>query len=71
MSLGRDKLIVRETGEIVITNDGAKLLKELNIEHPIGQLLVNLSQSQDESMGDGNKFSSLFPNCKKVRQVLS
>lgn len=54
--VGRDKLIVRETGEIVITNDGAKLLKELNIEHPIGKLLVNLSQSQDESMGDGNTF---------------
>jgi chaperonin GroEL (HSP60 family) len=35
---GRDKLIIRETGEIVITNDGAKILRETKIHHPLVSL---------------------------------
>lgn len=49
----RDKLIVRSNGEVVITNDGFKLLQEMKIQHPIGRLLVHLSKGQDEKIGDG------------------
>ncbi|ABW98062.1 tcpA (nucleomorph) [Hemiselmis andersenii] len=48
-----DKMIVDEVGDITITNDGANILKRLDIGHPAAKILVNLSGQQEEEVGDG------------------
>ncbi|MFA4945918.1 MAG: thermosome subunit beta [Candidatus Micrarchaeia archaeon] len=50
---GMDKMMVSELGDIVITNDGATILKEMNIEHPAGKMMVEIAKTQDEEVGDG------------------
>ena len=50
---GLDKMLVDETGEVVITNDGATILKLLSIEHPATKILGDLAQIQDKEVGDG------------------
>ena len=50
---GLDKMIVDDIGEITITNDGATILKKLEVEHPTANLLVQLAQLQDAEVGDG------------------
>jgi T-complex protein 1 subunit epsilon len=51
--LGMDKVIYEADGNMVITNDGATILEKLNLKTPIGSMIVNLSKSQDEEIGDG------------------
>eukprot|EP00755_Sulcionema_specki_P000610 Sspe_Gene.302::Locus_102_Transcript_1_3_Confidence_0.714_Length_1727::g.302::m.302/K09496/CCT4; T-complex protein 1 subunit delta len=50
---GMDKMIVQEKGEVVITNDGATILKQLQLSHPCAKMLVELSKAQDVEAGDG------------------
>lgn len=50
---GLDKMIVDEVGDVTITNDGATILRQIEVEHPAAKLLVQLSQLQDEEVGDG------------------
>jgi T-complex protein 1 subunit epsilon len=50
---GMDKMLVSSDGEVTVSNDGATILREMEIEHQIGRLLVELSQSQDDEIGDG------------------
>ena len=50
---GMDKMIVDELGDITISNDGATILKEMAIDHPVGKMLVNLAKNQDSEVGDG------------------
>ncbi|KRT79131.1 hypothetical protein AMK59_6414, partial [Oryctes borbonicus] len=50
---GLDKMMVSPDGEVTVTNDGATILKMMEIEHEVGKLLVQLSQSQDDEIGDG------------------
>ncbi len=50
---GMDKMLVSELGDIVITNDGASILEEMNVEHPIAKLMVSIAKSQDKEVGDG------------------
>lgn len=50
---GLDKMIVDDIGEVTITNDGATILKKLEVEHPTANLLVQLAQLQDAEVGDG------------------
>ena len=50
---GLDKLLVSPDGDITITNDGATILKQMDVEHQIAKLMVQLSQSQDDEIGDG------------------
>lgn len=50
---GLDKMLVDEIGDITITNDGATILRQLEVEHPAGRVLVDLSQLQDKEVGDG------------------
>jgi T-complex protein 1 subunit epsilon len=50
---GLDKLMVSADGDITITNDGATILKQMDVDHQIAKLLVQLSQSQDDEIGDG------------------
>jgi chaperonin GroEL (HSP60 family) len=57
---GRDKLLELQDGTIIVSNDGATILKHLNPTHPIAQMLVNLSKTQDEIVGDGTTSIVLF-----------
>lgn len=50
---GLDKMLVSPDGEVIVTNDGATILKNMDVDHEIGKLLVQLSQSQDDEIGDG------------------
>lgn len=50
---GLDKMLVDEIGDICITNDGATILRQLMVEHPAGQVLVELAHLQDKEVGDG------------------
>lgn len=50
---GLDKLMVSPDGDITITNDGATILKQMDVDHQIAKLMVQLSQSQDDEIGDG------------------
>jgi archaeal chaperonin len=50
---GMDKMLVDSMGDVVITNDGATILKEIDVEHPTAKMLVEVAKAQDESCGDG------------------
>ncbi|XP_049790420.1 T-complex protein 1 subunit delta [Schistocerca nitens] len=50
---GMDKMIQASNGEVTITNDGATILKQMNVTHPAAKLLVELSKAQDIEAGDG------------------
>lgn len=50
---GLDKILISQDGDINITNDGATILTEMQIENEIAKLLVELSKSQDDEIGDG------------------
>ncbi len=50
---GLDKLMVSSDGDVTITNDGATILEKMDVEHEIAKLMVQLSKSQDDEIGDG------------------
>ncbi|CAN7984534.1 unnamed protein product [Ixodes hexagonus] len=50
---GLDKMMVSSDGDVTVTNDGATILKMMDVDHQIAKLLVQLSQSQDDEIGDG------------------
>ena len=50
---GLDKMLVSPDGDVTITNDGATILSQLQVDHQVAKLMVELSQSQDEEIGDG------------------
>jgi T-complex protein 1 subunit epsilon len=52
-SVGLDKILISPDGEITVTNDGATILGQMEVEHQIAKLLVQLSKSQDDEIGDG------------------
>jgi len=50
---GMDKLLVSPDGAVTVTNDGATILQEIQVKHQVANLLVELSKSQDDEIGDG------------------
>ena len=50
---GMDKMLVDGLGEIVVTNDGVTILKEMDIEHPAAKMLVEVAKTQEDEVGDG------------------
>jgi len=50
---GMDKMLVDTLGDITITNDGATILKEIDVEHPAAKIMVEISKSVDNEVGDG------------------
>jgi len=50
---GMDKMLIDSLGDITITNDGATILDEMDVQHPIGKLLVEIAKTQDDEAGDG------------------
>lgn len=51
--IGLDKMLVDDVGDVTVTNDGATILKLLEVEHPAAKVLVDLAHLQDEEVGDG------------------
>jgi len=50
---GMDKMLIDGMGDIVITNDGATILKQMDIEHPAAKMMVEIAKTQDDEVGDG------------------
>ncbi len=50
---GMDKMLVDSMGDVVITNDGATILKEIDVEHPAAKMIIEVAKSQDQECGDG------------------
>lgn len=50
---GLDKILIGPDGDIQVTNDGATIMNNMELEHPIAKLLVELSKAQDDEIGDG------------------
>jgi len=48
-----DKMLVSPDGDVLVTNDGATIMEKMEVQHPMAKLLVELSQSQDNEIGDG------------------
>ncbi|MCL5011663.1 MAG: thermosome subunit, partial [Candidatus Marsarchaeota archaeon] len=69
---GMDKMLVSEMGDIIITNDGATILQEMNIEHPAGKMIVEIAKTQDKEVGDGTTTSVVIAGelLKKANELL-
>ena len=50
---GMDKMLVNNIGDVTITNDGATILKEIDIQHPAAKMMVEISKATDNEVGDG------------------
>ncbi len=50
---GMDKMIVDSLGDVIVTNDGATILKEIQIEHPSAKMIVEIAKTQETEVGDG------------------
>ena len=48
-----DKFMVSGDGDVTVTNDGATILEKMDVDHEIAKLMVQLSKSQDDEIGDG------------------
>jgi T-complex protein 1 subunit epsilon len=58
-----DKIIVSPHADVTVTNDGATIMKELNVEHQVAKLLVDLSKSMDNEIGDGTTSVVVLTGC--------
>ena len=57
---GMDKMLVSGAGDVVVTNDGATILDEMDIEHPAAQMIVEVAQTQEDEVGDGTTTSAIL-----------
>ncbi|MEM3672735.1 MAG: thermosome subunit beta [Candidatus Bathyarchaeia archaeon] len=57
---GMDKMLVNSFGDVSITNDGATILKELDVQHPAAKMLVEVAKAQDNEVGDGTTTAAVL-----------
>ncbi|MDH3361971.1 MAG: thermosome subunit beta [Nitrosopumilus sp.] len=57
---GLDKMLVDSLGDVTITNDGATILKEIDVQHPAAKMMVEISKTVDSEVGDGTTSSVIF-----------
>ena len=57
---GMDKMLVDSLGDVVITNDGVTILKEMDVQHPAAKMLVEVAKAQDDEVGDGTTTSVII-----------
>jgi thermosome len=57
---GLDKMLVDSLGDVTITNDGATILKEIDVQHPAAKMMVEISKAIDNEVGDGTTSSVVF-----------
>ncbi|MHC1635639.1 MAG: thermosome subunit alpha [Candidatus Methanospirareceae archaeon] len=69
---GMDKMLVDSLGDVVITNDGATILKEMDIEHPAAKMMVEIAKAQDDEVGDGTTTAVVIAGelLKKAEELL-
>src|SRR5574342_750552 len=57
---GMDKMLVDTLGDVTITNDGATILKEIDVQHPAAKMMVEIAKTVDNEVGDGTTSSVVF-----------
>ncbi len=57
---GMNKMLVDPMGEVIITNDGATILDEMDVEHPAAKMIVNVAKTQDKEVGDGTTTAAVL-----------
>src|SRR6056297_262694 len=57
---GMDKMLVSDSGDVVITNDGATILQEMDIEHPAADMIVEVAETQENEVGDGTTTAAIL-----------
>jgi thermosome len=69
---GMDKMLVDTIGDVVITNDGVTILKEMDIEHPAAKMMVEVAKTQDDEVGDGTTTAVVIAGelLKKAEELL-
>jgi thermosome len=69
---GMDKMLIDSMGDITITNDGAAILKDMNIEHPAAKMIVEVAKTQDDMVGDGTTTAVIIAGelLKKAEEFL-
>lgn len=69
---GMDKMLVDSLGDIVVTNDGVTILKEMDIEHPAAKMLVEVAKTQEDEVGDGTTTAVVLAGelLKKAEDLL-
>ena len=70
---GMDKMLVDSLGDITITNDGAAILKEIDVEHPAAKMMVEIAKTQDDMVGDGTTTAVVLASefLKKAEELLN
>src|SRR5579859_3223153 len=68
---GMDKMLVDSMGDVTITNDGATMLKEIDVQHPAAKMMVEIAKAVDGEVGDGTTSSvilagALLANAEKL-----
>ena len=69
---GMDKMLIDSLGDITITNDGAAILNEIDVEHPAAKMMVEISKTQDDMVGDGTTTAVVLASelLKKAEELL-
>jgi thermosome len=69
---GMDKMLIDSLGDITITNDGAAILNEIEVEHPTAKMMVEIAKTQDDMVGDGTTTAVVFAGelLKKAEELL-
>ncbi|MHA1231666.1 MAG: thermosome subunit alpha [Candidatus Helarchaeota archaeon] len=57
---GMDKMLVDSFGDVTITNDGATILKEMDLQHPTAKMVVEVAKTQDQEVGDGTTTAAIL-----------
>jgi thermosome len=69
---GMDKMLIDSLGDITITNDGAAILNEIEVEHPAAKMMVEIAKTQDDMVGDGTTTTVVLASelLKKAEELL-
>ncbi|MCD6431160.1 TCP-1/cpn60 chaperonin family protein [Candidatus Bathyarchaeota archaeon] len=69
---GMDKMLIDSLGDITITNDGAAILDEIEVEHPAAKMMVEVAKTQDDMVGDGTTTAVVLSGelLKKAEELL-
>ncbi|KYH38774.1 MAG: thermosome subunit [Candidatus Hecatellales archaeon B24] len=69
---GMDKMLVDSLGDVTVTNDGATILKEIDVQHPAAKMLVEAAKTQDNVVGDGTTSVVIFASelLRKAEELL-
>jgi len=69
---GMDKMLIDSLGDITITNDGAAILNEIEVDHPAARMMVEIAKTQDDMVGDGTTTAVVLAGelLKKAEELL-